>query len=170
MNLNNVEDQLDATITIYWYSNQLNMFRAIFAHPQERKAVFAACGIMHPICCRPVVWNAKAFKCLRVPDQWCTVKQTSNMNLIHTFIAYLKFVLMWFSHLRINLPSNLFPSLLPVINLCTSFIFFLRARRSAAVILLDFYTLTVSGEYYAMQSLLTIALTWRDSSFALPRM
>jgi len=27
--INNVEDQLDATITIYWSSNQLNMFRAI---------------------------------------------------------------------------------------------------------------------------------------------
>ena len=38
--MNNVGDQLDATITIYWYSNQLNMFRAIFAHPQERKTVF----------------------------------------------------------------------------------------------------------------------------------
>jgi len=28
--VNNVEDQLDATLTIYWYSNQLNMFQAIF--------------------------------------------------------------------------------------------------------------------------------------------
>ena len=28
--INNVEYQLDATITIYWHSNQLNMFRAIF--------------------------------------------------------------------------------------------------------------------------------------------
>ena len=27
---NNVEDRLDAAIKIYWYSNQLNMFRAIF--------------------------------------------------------------------------------------------------------------------------------------------
>ena len=40
IDINNVEDQLDATKTIYWYSNQLNMFRAIFAHPQERKTVF----------------------------------------------------------------------------------------------------------------------------------
>jgi len=30
ISINNVEDQLDATITIYWTSNQLNMFRAIF--------------------------------------------------------------------------------------------------------------------------------------------
>ena len=30
IDINNVEDQLDATVTIYWYSNQLNMFRAIF--------------------------------------------------------------------------------------------------------------------------------------------
>jgi len=29
-NINNVEDQLDATVKIYWYPNQLNMFRAIF--------------------------------------------------------------------------------------------------------------------------------------------
>ena len=28
--ISNVEDQPDATITIYWYFNQLNMFRAIF--------------------------------------------------------------------------------------------------------------------------------------------
>ena len=34
--INNVEDQLDATIKIYLYSNQLNMFREIFAPPQER--------------------------------------------------------------------------------------------------------------------------------------
>ena len=40
IDINNVADQLDATITIYWYSNQLNMFRAIFAHHQERKTVF----------------------------------------------------------------------------------------------------------------------------------
>jgi len=33
--LNNVEDQLHATITIYWYSNQLNMFRAIFCPSLE---------------------------------------------------------------------------------------------------------------------------------------
>jgi len=26
---NNIDDQLDATITIYWSLNQLNMFRAI---------------------------------------------------------------------------------------------------------------------------------------------
>ena len=40
IDINNVEDQLDTTVTIYWYSNQLNMFRAIFSHPQERKALF----------------------------------------------------------------------------------------------------------------------------------
>ena len=28
--INNVEDQLDVPITIYWYSNQLNTFRGIF--------------------------------------------------------------------------------------------------------------------------------------------
>ena len=28
--INNVEDHLEATITIYWYSNRLNVFRAIF--------------------------------------------------------------------------------------------------------------------------------------------
>ena len=28
--INNVEDQLDATVAIYWYTNRLNMFRAIF--------------------------------------------------------------------------------------------------------------------------------------------
>ena len=38
--INHVEDQLEATIIIYWSSNQLNMFRANFAHPQERKSVF----------------------------------------------------------------------------------------------------------------------------------
>ena len=40
IDVNNVEDQLDATINIYWYSNQLNMFRAFFVHPQERKTMF----------------------------------------------------------------------------------------------------------------------------------
>ena len=40
IDINNVEDQLNATVEIYWYSNQLNMFRAIFAHPQEHKTLF----------------------------------------------------------------------------------------------------------------------------------
>ena len=30
IDVNNIEDQVDASISIYWYSNQLNMFRAIF--------------------------------------------------------------------------------------------------------------------------------------------
>jgi len=30
MDTNNVDDQLDARITIYWYFNQLNTFRVIF--------------------------------------------------------------------------------------------------------------------------------------------
>ena len=64
-------DQLDATITIYWYSNQLNMFRAIFL-PILRSARlrFTACGIMHPSCCWPVAWNAEA---LTVCSVWRTL-------------------------------------------------------------------------------------------------
>jgi len=30
-NINNVEDQLDAKLKTYWFSNQLNMFREIFS-------------------------------------------------------------------------------------------------------------------------------------------
>ena len=33
--INNVDDQLDATVTIYWYSYQLNMFQAIFCPSSE---------------------------------------------------------------------------------------------------------------------------------------
>ena len=60
IDINNVEDQLDAKITIYWYSNQLNMFRAIFL-PILRSArlCFTVCGTMHPSCCRPVAWSAE---------------------------------------------------------------------------------------------------------------
>ena len=60
IHINNVEDQLDATITIYWYSNQLNMFRAIFLLVfTSARLCFTACGIMHPSCCRTVAWNAE---------------------------------------------------------------------------------------------------------------
>ena len=30
IDINNVEDELDVTIKIYWYFNQLNVLRAIF--------------------------------------------------------------------------------------------------------------------------------------------
>ena len=40
IDINNAEDQLNGTVTIYWYSNQLNIFREFFAHHQERKTVF----------------------------------------------------------------------------------------------------------------------------------
>ena len=61
LKINTIQDQLDVTITIYWYSNQLIVFRAIFL-PILRSAIlcFTACGIMHPSCCRPVAWNAEA--------------------------------------------------------------------------------------------------------------
>ena len=58
-NINNVEDQLDATI-IYWYSNQLNMFRAILCPSSGAQDCFTTFGIMDQSCCRPVVWNAEA--------------------------------------------------------------------------------------------------------------
>ena len=57
ISINNVDNQLDATITIYWYSNQLNMFRAIFCPYSGAQDCFTACGIMHPGCCRPVACN-----------------------------------------------------------------------------------------------------------------
>ena len=59
--INKVKDQLDATITIYWYSNLLNMFRKIFLSIlRSARLCFTACGIIHSRCCRPVAWNAEA--------------------------------------------------------------------------------------------------------------
>ena len=49
---NTVEDQLDATITIYWYSSQLNIFGQFFTHPQVRKTVFYSLLYNAPKCTR----------------------------------------------------------------------------------------------------------------------
>ena len=54
---NNVDNQLDATITVYQqFQSAQHVSGDGFAHPQEHWTVFKACGIMHPRCCRPVVW------------------------------------------------------------------------------------------------------------------
>ena len=61
MDINNVGDQLDATITIYWYSNHLNTFRTIFC-PSSGALDFVLQLVVKctPSCCRPVVWKAEA--------------------------------------------------------------------------------------------------------------
>ena len=57
IDINNVEDQLDATIIIYWYSNQLNMFRAIFCPSSGAQDCFTDCGIMHCKDGHIIVWS-----------------------------------------------------------------------------------------------------------------
>jgi hypothetical protein len=86
----------------------------------------------------------------------------------HLHNQRLKSVLLWFSHLRLCLPSNLFSSGLPVVNLCT-LTFSLRPTCPNAVILLYLNTLIISSEQDRVQSFLTTALTSRDSSFIIPR-
>jgi len=65
--INNVEDQLDATVAIYWSSNQLNMFREFFAHPQERKNVIYSVWYNAPKLLS--VGGKDCSPCRRAPDQ-----------------------------------------------------------------------------------------------------
>ena len=66
MDINNVDDQLDATIKIYWYSNWLNMLRAIFC-PSSRAL---DCILQLVVYCTQVVAGrcpGRRRHCLRLP-------------------------------------------------------------------------------------------------------
>jgi len=48
---NNINSQLDATITNVVDNSAQHVSGDNLAHPQEHKNVFTACGIMHRRCC-----------------------------------------------------------------------------------------------------------------------
>ena len=60
IDINNVEDHLDTKITIYWYSNRLNIFRTIFCPSSGAQDCVLHHVVCSPICCRSVVWNTEA--------------------------------------------------------------------------------------------------------------
>ena len=81
IDVDNVEDQLDATITIYWYSNQLNMFWAIFFPSSGAQD----CVLHHVIQCNQVVagrWPGTPRHWLCVRCEGCSSTQSS--NILHT--------------------------------------------------------------------------------------
>ena len=53
MNINNIDKQLDATVTAYNNSSQRNMFwEIILLIFSSTRLCVTACGIMHTRCCR----------------------------------------------------------------------------------------------------------------------
>ena len=56
--MNNIDNQIDATITAINNSSQLNMFREIILPIfRTTRLCVTACGIMHPRYCRPLAGN-----------------------------------------------------------------------------------------------------------------
>jgi hypothetical protein len=78
---NNIDNQLNATITVHLiFQSVRHVSGDDFDHLQEPYSVFAACGIMHPRCCRPVVWKQRFlhFQTTGWQHRGSTIPQTVN--------------------------------------------------------------------------------------------
>jgi hypothetical protein len=72
--------QLNATVTIYWYSDHLNMSRAIILPIfRSTRLCVTACGIMHPRCCQPAAWKRRD-SASRPPGGIIPVHYTTSCN------------------------------------------------------------------------------------------
>ena len=61
-------------------SSQLNIFRAIILHIfRSARLCATACGIMHPRCCRPVIWKRRK-SASRLPAGVIPVLYTTSCN------------------------------------------------------------------------------------------
>jgi len=87
------------------------------------------------------------------------VSVLSQMNSVHITPPCFSSILILSSHLRLDLTSGLFPSGFPTKNLYAFLICLIRATCPAYPILLDFITLIIFGEAYAMKLLIMRSYT-----------
>ena len=93
-----------------------------------------------------ILWNAKVqyriHKCRHLSLSWAS----SIQSIPHP--TSWRSILILSSHLRLGLPSGLFPSGFPTKTLCTHLLSPIRAICPAHLILLDFINRTILGEEY----------------------
>jgi hypothetical protein len=112
--------------------------------PSWQAASCAATQELHSI-----LWNPKVH--YRVYTISRSVLILSQINPVHTTPSYLRSILIS-THLRLGLPSGLFPSSFPT-NILHAFLFSqIRATCLAHRILFDFTNLTILGEKYKLWS------------------
>ena len=93
-----------------------------------------------------ILWNQKVhYGIHKCPP---SVPVMSQLDPVHTPTSNFLKILILSSHLRLGLPSGLFPSGFPIKTQYTSFLSPIRATRPAPLILLDFITREIMGEEY----------------------
>ena len=94
-----------------------------------------------------ILWNPKVhYRIHKCPPP---VPNLSQLDTVHTPTSnFLKIYLILSSHLRLGLPSGLFPLGFPTKTLYTPLLSLIRITCPAHLILLDFITRTILGEQY----------------------
>jgi hypothetical protein len=98
-----------------------------------------------------ILWNPKVH--YHVHKSPPLVPILSQIDPIHTIPSYLRSILILSTHLRLGLPSNLFPSGFRTDILYVLFFSHIRATCPAHLILLDLIILIILGEEYKLWSI-----------------
>ena len=96
----------------------------------------------------PAFYGTRRFITAFTSSRHLFLSWASSIQPIPPFPTSSKFILILSTHLRLGLPSGLFPSGFPTKNLYTSLLSSVRATCPAQLILVDFITRTIFGEQY----------------------
>ena len=96
----------------------------------------------------PTFYGIRWFITAFTSAHYLSLSRVSSIHSIHPHPTYWISILILYSHLRLGLPSSLFPSGIPTNALYTPVLSPIRAACPAHLILLDFITRTFLGEEY----------------------